>query len=332
MKHITLIGIAIVLLAAFAAGGGYVWYQQQLRAPGTDQQEPVYVEITLGMSSADIAEVLEGQGLIKNDLAFRLYARLNNLSGDIKAGFYRLSPALTAPEILQKVTEGEVTQRIVRIPGGVTVLDITEVFEKNGFSKKETRLALDKEYDFSVLKDKPPHASLEGYLYPDTYHIGANSSAEELISMVLSNTELKINKDMRNNWKKKNLNVHEGLTLASIVEKEASAQSDQVRIAQVFLSRLKQDRKLEADPTYLYGARITGRNGDVNLNSPYNTYRHKGLPPGPIANPEDGALQAVAKPADTDFLFFVTGKDGVTRFSKNKEQHLQLIDRYGISE
>lgn len=332
MKYITIIGIIVLMFTAFAAAGGYVWYQQQLRAPENKSSESVYVEISPGMSSADIAEVLESHGLVKSGVAFRLHARLSNLSGDIKAGFYRLSSDLSTPEILQKVTEGEVAQRIVRIPGGVTLLDIAEILEKNGFSRAEVQRALSSEQDSPILKHKPSDATLEGYLYPDTYHIAPDSSAEELIAMILSNTELKIDNDMRSVWQKKGLNIHTGLTLASIVQKEASDQTDQAQIAQVFYSRLEQGLKLEADPTYLYAARITGRRGDTGIDSPYNTYKHKGLPPGPISNVEEGALAAVTKPADTDYLFFVTGKDGVTRFSKNKEQHLEFIDRHGISE
>lgn len=328
MKTYIFITIAGVALLAITAGAW--WFNEQLR-PVSHTSSDHYVTIEEGESSANVAKTLEEEGIIRNATAFYLYTRVSDRSQDIQAGFYRLSPHQTIPDILNILTEGKVENIIVRIPSGADLKEITGILSEAGFSEAEIKRAYDHDYDVEILEHKPDSVGLEGYLYPDTYHIAANAQAEDLIKMILVNTGQKVTTELKQKWQKHGLTVHQGLTLASIVQKEMAEPQEQAQAAQVFLSRLEKGEPLEADPTFMYASRQKEVEGSVDVDSPYNTYKVKGLPPGPIATMDAGALHASANPAGTDYMYFVTGEDGVTRFSKTRKQHDQYIDKYGVS-
>ncbi|MEX0748800.1 MAG: endolytic transglycosylase MltG [Candidatus Saccharimonadales bacterium] len=306
------------------------WYQQQL-LPVSDDSELRYITIEPGMSSTAIAESLHSEGVIRNVLAFRIHARLEQASHSIQAGFYGLAPNQSATDILTTLTAGEVASIVVRIPGGSELTEIEEILIEAGFEPPDVASALNEDYDLDLLDEKPAGTTLEGYLFPDTYHVEANGSAADIVRLALVNMQQQLDADLVGAWRQRGFSIHEGLTLASIVQKEAPDSETQARVSQVFQTRLEQGMMLQADPTYLYAARQLGVNATPGLDSPYNTYRYEGLPPAPIATIERSVLEAIASPSAGDYLYFVTGKDGVTRFSRTQREHDAYIQQHGVS-
>lgn len=320
-----------IFLVLFTLASAHIWYRQQL-LPIVDSADEQYFTINQGMSSAAIARALADEGIIRNPLAFRIHARIEDASHRLQAGFYALSPAQSTPQVLTALTGGAVAENSIRIPGGYELSQIIEVIEEAGFSRDDIELALGAEYDYPILRDKPRGASLEGYLFPDTYVISGDMRASDFIDMVLANTQKQVDESLIASWAEYGLNIHEGFTLASIIQKEVPSSGEKEVVSQVFHLRLETGMMLQADPTYLYGARRLGVSASPNLNSPYNTYRNEGLPPGPIGSVELSALEASANPStSTQYLYFVTGDDGVTRFSETQEQHDSYIRQHGIS-
>ena len=198
------------------------------------------------------------------------------------------------------------------------------------FSVKDTEAAFEPaQYDgHPALVDKPRGASLEGYLYPESFQKDATTKPTQIITSSLDEMQKRLTPEIRAQFAKKGLSVYQGITLASIIEKEVSIVSDKALVSQVFYKRLSMDMGLESDPTAFYGAIIAGQEPSLQYDSAYNTYLVKGLPPGPISNVSQESLKAAAYPANTDWLFFVAGDDGKTYFSKTLAEHEANIDRY----
>lgn len=327
MKWVIIVSIIVAIIAIVAAGvGARAVYGRNLQPVGTGEE--TFVRIENGMSSSGAAALLAEKNIIRSPWAFRLHLRLNGTSGDIQAGVYQLNPHDSAPQIADTITNGETITNAVTITSGTRLADVIKDITQLGYSKTEVKTALQQVYNYDILADKPAYASLEGYLFPDTYHISPDSSVGELIDLMLSNMDTKVTPLIEGGWRQQGLNTFEAVTLASIVQKEVSDPADQKRVAQVFLKRLAMDMPLEADPTFKYAAFQKGVEPTTGVDSPYNTYQHKGLPPGPISNVGISALKAVADPANTDYLYFVSAPDGTTYFSKTKDQHEANIDQY----
>lgn len=322
--------VMIITIGAVGLALGSWWAYNRLQ-PASFAETERYVTIEDGASAGEAAGTLEENGIIRDGTMFYLYARFRGQASNIKSGFYRFSSGQTMPEILDVITEGRVENEIVRIPSGVDIAETVSVLRQHGFQDREVRAALNRGYDVGILDHKPDDANMEGYLYPDTYHIAANADAAELVRMALNNTDQHVTERLRNRWRAQGLSVHEGLTLSSIVQKEVAEPRQRAKVAQVFLTRLEDNQPLEADPTFQYAARRLDVEASPDVSSPYNTYQHTGLPPGPIATVTQDAMEAVANPADTDYRYFVTGEDGVTRFAKTRRQHQRYIDRHGVS-
>lgn len=325
---LALIGIAMFVVTSVVAGG--VWAYAQIQ-PASETEKSRYITIEEGSTLGQVANTLEQKGVVRNGTAFYMYARFYEQAPHVKSGFYRLSPHQDVSAILNVLIEGRVENMTVRIPSGRDLQAIRSLLRETGFPRSEIQTALEREYDVPILKHKPADVSLEGYIYPDTYHIAANANASDLIRMALVNTERHVSSELERRFKEHDLSVHEGITLASIVQKEAADPENRAQIAQVFLTRLEDDQPLEADPTFQYVARRQGVEPSIDIDSPYNTYQNRGLPPGPISTVTAGALEAVAHPADTQYRYFVTGEDGVTRFSKTRRQHKEYIKQHGVS-
>ena len=321
----------ISTIFALLALGLLAWVYMTHLEPVSQSERTRYITVEDGMSARDIASQLYESDLIQSRWSFMLYIYLHNQASDLQAGFYRFSPAQSTPKIAASLTQGDIDTIEVRIPSGVTLDSIQQRLQESGLEENDVKAALEADYDVSILQDRPDQADLEGYLHPETYIAPGNTDAETVVEMVLTHTDEVIDAEMRSQWREQGLNIHEGLTLASIVQREVADPQEQRQVAQVFLRRLEEGMKLEADPTYMYAAEQTDRAASPELDSPYNTYQAEGLPPGPIANAEMSALEAVADPATSDYLYFVTGEDGVTRFSEDLNQHERYIDRYGIS-
>lgn len=324
--------VASVTVLVLTFGGGMAalryWYRNNLEAPAAVANEDVLLRIELGMSSSDVAGVLAEKNLIKNELAFRWYVFSSGLSTRLQAGLYKLHPNQPADAIAQAISEGNTETVTVTISSGLRLDQIKQILEQKGFEAAKIDAALKRKYAYSVLEDKPADASLEGYLFPDTYRLEIDQPIDQLIDLILANTDTKISSAIRQAWAQQGLDIHEGLTLGSIVQKEVSDPEDQKQVAQVFLKRLKEGRKLEADPTFKYASAIRGQTANIRIDSPYNTYLYKGLPPTPIANIELSVAEAVGWPAKTNWLFFLSDEQGNTHFTTNEAEHNQNIERY----
>jgi UPF0755 protein len=322
------IGTAIVLLVG-AATAQYL-YVQNLK-PLSASQKQVQVTIPAGAAVSEIAQSLEEKGVIRAGWAFEWYVRTNSLRDRLQAGTYSLRPSQSVQEVADALTNGKIQTDLVTILPGQRLDQIRSSLIANaGFSQGAVDAALDPSnyIDHPALVDKPVEASLEGYLYPESYQKTAETTPEEIITASLDEMQKRLTPTVRASFAKRGLTVHEGVIVASIVEQEVSNIDDKPTVAQVFLSRYEQGISLGADPTALYGAIIAGAEPSVFYDSPYNTRIYEGLPPGPIGNVGEASLEAVANPSNTDYLFFVAGDDGVTYFSRTLDEHEALTKEH----
>ena len=298
--------------------------------PVSASQKTQLVTIPLGSSVKEIGATLEEQGVIRAGWAFEWYVRNNNLRDKLQAGTYYFRPNQSTQEITNILTQGKVATDLVTILPGQRIDQIRTSLINAGFDEKSVDTALNPaEYaNHPALVDKPKGASLEGYIYPESFQKTSETSPKTIIEASLDEMQKQLTPELRANIVKKGLTVHEGIILASIIEQEVSDPADKKTVAQVFLKRLREGKALESDPTALYGAILAGKTPSLTFESPYNTYTNKGLPPTPISNVSKNSLEAVAKPSNTSYLFFVAGDDGKTYFSSTLEEHEQLTAQH----
>jgi UPF0755 protein len=324
---ITLAGLTAVLaLAAVVAIAGVRW----ALAPILEAAPEVTFQVQSGASLGRIAGDLEARGLIRSALAFKWLARYQDKAAQLQVGEYRLSSALTPEEILTRIVEGKVATYEVTIPEGWTAAQIALRLEEVGITQAA---------DFSAVADDPASAAalgvegatLEGYLFPETYYLPRGLSARD-IAQILVNQFLDAWHEVEPKAREQKLSMREVVTLASIIEKETATPSERPLIASVFRNRLNKRMPLATDPTVIYG--IPDFDGNLrkrdleNADNPYNTYRIRGLPPGPISNPGADALHAAVNPAESDYLFFVSNNDGSHIFSKTFREHDRAVSKY----
>ncbi|MGI6588932.1 MAG: endolytic transglycosylase MltG [Peptococcia bacterium] len=326
LKFIALIVVLGVFLSTF-------FYSQLGSVDSEDNVDRLFV-VKHGTTSTQIAKNLEKEGLIKNSQAFVFYAKLTRNLSKLKAGHYLFNPSMNIPQIIAKLVEGKVASISFTIPEGYCLQQIAEVLAKKEIMTEKEFWAVVKEGDFtySFLQDLPQtEKRLEGYLFPDTYIIPMGASAEEVIAMMLRRFDT-IYKKLPPN--KTRLTTHEVVTLASIIEGECLLDRERSIVASVFLNRLKIGQKLEADATVQYileerKQRVLFK--DTEIESAYNTYRNKGLPPGPIGCPGEASLRAVLEPADTNYFYFVAKKDnsGEHVFARTFDEHKRNKKKLG---
>ncbi len=322
--------VLLIILVIIAVATVYIVrrsYDQNL-APFSASQKSVLITIPSGTAVQDIAKKLQSQGLIRASWAFEWYVRNHNVRDRLQAGTYSLRPSQSVKEIIDVLTHGQVSVSQVTIYPGKRTDQIRESLINDGLSPDAVDAALDaSQYaDSPALSDKPKEANLEGYLYPETFQKTAETQVSAIIRDSLDQMHKYLAPEVRAGITMQGLTVHQGIILASIVEREVGNQEDRPKVAQVFLKRLRNDMALESDATASYGAILAGEAPTITYESKYNTYKHKGLPPGPISNVSKTSLEAVAKPATTDFLYFVSGDDNekgisTTYFSSTLEEH-----------
>lgn len=333
VKKVIIIGAIVgAALIAAAVVGGSIWYKQQLKPVDSSSSKEVVFSISSGTAAAQVAAKLESEKLIRNDQAFMWYLRSSGLRDDIQAGTYELSPAFSSQEIAAAITEGKVKTELFTILPGKRLGQIREAFIKAGYTEAQVDAALEPtQYkNHPALVAKPANASLEGYLFPDSYQRTANTTAQQIVTQSLDEMADALTPAIKDGFEKQGLTVHEGVILASIVIKESSNAKDVKRIAGVFYNRLNSGISLGSDVTYQYIADVTGVPRNANIDSPYNTRKYKGLPPGPISNTTIIALEAAAFPEQTEYLFFVAGDNGTVYFSKTQAEHEALTAKYCI--
>jgi UPF0755 protein len=324
---ITGVIVAIVVIGGIVAVREF--YQRNLKAVSTSQTA-VTVTIPSGSTVDDIAAILKENGLIRDKRVFSQYVRSKNVQDQLQAGTYSLTPSQDVEEITDILTHGNIVENLFTILPGQRIDQIKSSMINAGFDATEVEAAFNPDLykDHPALVDKPAGASLEGYLYPESFQKTAETSPQTIVKQSLDEMQAHLTPELRAAFVAQGLTVHQGVTLASIVEQEVAKGTDRTQVAQVFLLRLKQDMPLGSDVTAFYGSTAAGLAPSLIYDSPYNTLIHKGLPPGPISNVSESSLQAVAHPAGTDWLFFVAGDDGTTHFSHTFEEHQSLIDQY----
>jgi UPF0755 protein len=327
--------LIIIAIVAILLVSGVVMirkvYTDNLKPVSTAQKSHV-ITVEPGMTTAAVADTLYSKGAIKSDWAFEWYVRNHQLRDQLKAGTYLVDETQSVEQIVNMLVEGKIRSDLVTILPGKRLAQVRDSLVQSGFSVQEVDAALEpSQYaGHPALTDKPTDASLEGYLYPESFQKTGQTTAKEVIELSLDEMQVRLTPDVRQALSQQGLTVHQGVTLASIVEQEVSNQADRAQAAQVFIKRYKTGMSLGSDPTASYGAILDGQEPSVNYDSVYNTRIRTGLPPGPIGNASESSLKAVAYPAQTDWLYFVSGDDKKTYFSKTLEEHEELTRKHCI--
>lgn len=318
-----------MLIVVFGAWFGLnKWYKNNLK-PLSKTQSRIKVKVTPGLNAEQIGELLQKHGVIRSAKAFSWYTNGSGQRNKLQAGTYLFSPSQPVETIADWLANGKTNIFNVIILPGQTISQLKNQLKKDGFKEKEINQALNANYQSPILSGKPKGASLEGYLFPDTYKIDGETSLNQLFQKVFNNFWQQIKQNnLETKFKKHGLSVRQAVILASIIQKEDSNPKIQPKIAQVFYKRLNSNIPLGSDVTFIYAAKLMGVKATPDLHSPYNTRIVKGLPPGPIANFNLSALKAVANPASTDYLYFVAGDNGQVYFAKTEVEHQQNVDNY----
>ena len=305
-------------------------------SPVSSDQTTQLVTIKSGTSTKEIASQLQSAHLIRSAWAFELYVHSKELGSQLQAGTYALSPSQGTAAIIDTLTKGAVTTKLVTILPGRRIDQVRADLINYGFSPESVDAALDpaRYGDVPTLAYKPSTAtSLEGLLYPDSFQKTASTDPGIIIRESLQEMSDHLTPDLQAAFAQEGLSTYQGIVLASMLEKEVSNSADRAQAAQVFLKRLKTDMMLGSDVTAIYGAINAGKTqitqgAMLAYNSPYNTLLNKGLPPTPISSVSNSSLQAAAHPASTDWLYFVSGDDGKTYFSKTLQEQQANTQQY----
>lgn len=323
--------VAIVLLVILGAAIFMVrrTYQENLK-PVSQSQTQKLIIVPQGATVQQIAQDLKDAGLIRETWAFEWYVRSQGLRDSLKAGTYSFSPNQDLPEIAGVIAEGAVATDLVTIIPGKRLDQVRASLINAGFTPADVDEALKPQNypNHPALVDKPADASLEGYLYPESFQKTGDTTPKQIIKASLDEMQKRLTPAVRAGMAKQGLTVHEGIILASIVDSEVHNPEDKPIVAQVFLKRLRTGTKLESDVTAFYGSIINDQSPSVLYDSPYNTYKYAGLTPGPISNVSEGGLAAVVSPAGTDYIYFVAGDDGKTYFSSTLNEHEALTRQH----
>jgi UPF0755 protein len=321
--------LIILLLIAIAAAAGFAAWQMYVPVKPAGQQ---FVLLHSGYSTRRIAAELKKDGIIRSELAFRLW-HATHRKHKLKAGEYLFERDSTLPQVYDRIARGDIYFHVVTIPEGFTIFDIAKAMEDAGLGSAADFLRV-AESQTQLISDIAPGAkSLEGYLFPNTYEFTRTQSLEEMAAVMVHQFrqvahEIGLISDVAT------ADVSKVVTMASIVEKETAAPEERPRVAGVYYNRLAHKMALDADPSVIYAELLTGtyqgslHHADLAVNSPYNTYRFPGLPPGPIANPGRSALEAAFHPDTTNFLYFVSDGNGHHRFAVTLAEHDRNVTAY----
>ncbi len=304
--------------------------------PLSRNSDPVSVEVFPGDSTREIAAMLHENGIIRSPLLFRIVSRALKADGRMQAGEYCFESGIFVWDAIESLVAGRVVYYTLTVREGLCVEEIASLIEERGFGNKERFLEIARNPEVVSSYVSPGELEktrypVEGYLFPDTYNIRKGIAEEDLISMMLKRFSQVFTKELKDKAENQGLSVHQASILASLVEKEAMADEERPLIAAVYINRTNISMKLDADPTVLYAL---GRfNGtllfkELEVDSPYNTYKYPGLPPGPIANFGKSSLEAVLSPADVNYLYFVSKNDGTHAFSRTLDEHNRNVALY----
>lgn len=329
------LGLLALLAGVGALALGWLFYtglHEPYRGFSGDEQ---FVEIPAGTGTAAIGRLLVGAGVVADELTFRLAVATSGQAARLQAGDYRFAEPATPMAVVERLARGDVYVRRLTIREGLTIAEMADVFEVRGFgAAAEFRKAAS---DPAPIADLDPEArDLEGYLFPETYTLPRTATAATLVARMVERFRTVADAEFQRVARESSLTIRQVVTLAALVEKETGAAEERPLVAAVYRNRLRIGMPMQADPTLIYALTKAGRydgnirKADLTFDSPYNTYRYRGLPPGPIAAPGRAALEAAIRPAAVPYLYFVSRNDGSHAFADTLTEHNRNVRRFQV--
>jgi peptidoglycan lytic transglycosylase G len=329
-----LIGLLFVLLLVAGAAAGFVYMRVNQPYRGYESNEQ-FVDIPAGAGSVAIGDRLIGAGVIRDRTTYRTAVWMSGKGRQLKAGEYRFDAAMTPFEVIDKIARGDVYVVHVTFREGLTMAEMAKIYEAEGLGDAAAFMQAAK--DPAPIRELDPAAQdLEGYLFPETYALPRKADAAKLVRQMVAAFLHAFPPELREAAARDKMTPRQVVTLGSIVEKETAKAEERPMVAAVYRNRLRIGMPLQCDPTVIYALQRAGtftgnlRRDDLMYDSPYNTYRYPGLPPGPIASPGKASLEAAARPADVDFVYFVSRNDGSHEFARTLEEHNRNVQKYQI--
>ena len=329
--------LIVIVLLALGAGAWLGWRQYSYVAQpfkgfaGTGQ----FVEIPPKSGPAAIGRLLIEAGVVHDSWTWRIGLWQTGSAGKLKAGEYRFDRELTVGDVIRKVARGEVYLRPITFPEGLSIRQMAHVFEDKGFGPAASFVEAARDVSLVAAIDPAAH-DLEGYLFPDTYPLPRKATARDLVRKMVARFDAVFTPSMRDAATAAGMSTREAVTLASLVEKETARADERSRVAAVYLNRLEIRMALQCDPTVIFALDRVNRyhgnltHADLSFDSPYNTYRYPGLPPGPIASPGRASLDAVLRPMPVRDLYFVSRNDGSHAFAETLDEHNRNVKKYQV--
>ena len=333
MKRILTAVVATILVGGLALAG---WLFLSLAQPykGYDAPE-VFVEIAPGSGPATMARQLAAAGVVRNRAVFRAAVSFEGAGRRLQAGEYRFDAPMTPAQVVAKLAKGDVYLRPITFREGLTIRQMAVLFEERGFGPRAEFERAARNGD-RIRATDPGAPDLEGYLFPDTYTLPRRITAGQLVDRMVARFDEALTPALREQAARRGLSVRELVTLASLVEKETARPDERTLVAAVYTNRLKVGMGLQCDPTVIYALERAGKydgnltRAGLQFDSPYNTYRYRGLPPGPIAAPGAASLEAAANPADVPYLYFVSRNDGSHAFATTLDEHNRNVHQWQV--
>ncbi len=299
------------------------------------EEEGVFVDIQPGDSSPVIAARLAAAGVVRDQWTFRLAVWRSGVARDLQAGEYHFSDSLSSMEVIDKIVAGQVYLRSITFPEGLTVAEMAEVFDESEFGTRDE--FINQTQRVELIQDLDPEAvTLEGYLFPETYLLPRGATPADIVEAMVAQFRRSLSDELRGEAARHDRSVRDVVTLASLIQKETGSADEYQLVSAVYNNRLRIGMALQCDPTVIYALELDGfydgnlTRENLGYDSPYNTYRYPGLPPGPIAAPGLGALEAAVGPADVPYLYFVSRNDGSHEFASTLREHNRNVQRYQV--
>jgi UPF0755 protein len=336
VRRFLLWSLALLLTAAIAVSAAAFYLHRQAHEPfqGFDAPEQ-FVEIPPGEGSRAIGTRLIEAGVVRDDLTFRVALGLTGEGRALKAGEYRFSEPASAVDVVRRLAAGDVYTRAITFREGLTIAEMARHYEERGFGTAASFEAAAR--DASLIHAIDPDArDLEGYLFPNTYSLPRTATADDLVRRMVALFRQAMDEPLREEAARQGFSVREVVALASLIEKETGLDEERPLVAAVYRNRLRIGMGMQADPTVIYALMLAGQwdgnltRANMQIDSPYNTYRYRGLPPGPIANPGLASLRAALDPADVDYLYFVSRNDGSHIFSRTLAEHNRAVREWQV--
>ena len=334
-KLLTALAVVLILVAAGAAlFGRQLWARvhEPYKGYGTSEQ---FVDIPARTPTAEIGRRLIEAGVVRDEVVFRVALWWTGESRNLQAGEYRFAEPATVLEVIDRLARGEVYTQRLTFPEGLTIQEMARIYESQGFGA--ARDFIQAAGDAALVKELDAEArDLEGYLFPETYALPRRTAASRLVALMVDRFRATYTEDLRRSAEVQGLTTRQVVALASLVEKETGRADERPLVAAVYRNRLKIGMGMQADPTIVYALQKAGRydgnirREDLGIDSPYNTYRNRGLPPGPIAAPGKASLEAALMPADVPYLYFVSRNDGSHVFASTLAEHNRNVRLYQI--